>query len=191
MKNNDLIKGALVGCCLGGLCALLLAPKAGKELQDDIVDSYNNLNDQTHEYIDEFKEYASTIMDYLNGVEHNTHSPNHLMMGGLAGVVLGAIAGLLLAPQAGQKLRQQLGSKYDKIRENAEEVMDDIKEGKHKFEEKLEDWKETFVTILDKFNHPKKKHVNSSHGAHGTQIDNILDWASLGLRVYNTLQKGR
>lgn len=184
MKNNDLIKGALIGTVIGGLMGIFLAPKAGSELQEDIIDGYNSLNEQTHQFADGFKEYANSFMDYLRGVEHKK-TPNQLMVGGLAGVVLGAIAGLLLAPQAGNKLREKLSDEYDHMRDNAKDVLDDITNGKKNFEHKLDDWKDTFVTILDKFSGPKSRKQNGEH------INNILDWADLGLRLYNTVQHRR
>jgi len=184
MKNNDLMKGALIGGCIGGICALFLARKSGRELQDDIINGYNSLNHQTHEYVDGIKDYAQHFMDLIHGVEPS-HSHNKLLIGGLSGIVLGTLAGLLLAPQSGTKLRARLGDKYDDIIDNAKDVIDGIQEGKQNFEEKLEDWKDTLMTILDKFNAPKKRHLNGKH------VNNIVDWATLGIRVYNSLQNRR
>ncbi len=127
-------------------------------------------------------------MDLIHGVDHsNEHDTNKLLVGGLSGIVLGSLAGLLLAPKSGNKLREQLGDKYESIRDSANDVMDDIKKGKHNLDEKMEDWKDTLVTILDKFNAPQKKSMKMN----GEYMDNIVDWATLGLRVYNSLQNRR
>ncbi|MBA2728431.1 MAG: YtxH domain-containing protein [Parachlamydiaceae bacterium] len=184
MKNNDMLKGALIGGCIGGICALFLARKSGCELQEDIVNGYNSLNNQTHEYVDDVKDYAQRFMDLIHGVEPE-HSSNKLLVGGLSGVVLGTLAGLLLAPQSGTRLREQFGDKYDEMCDSAKEVIQDIHKGKENFEDKIGDWKETLVTILDNFQSPKKKSGNGHH------MNNIVDWASLGLRVYNSLQNRR
>ncbi len=184
MKSNDLIKGTLIGICLGGVLGLFLAPKSGKEIQEDILAGYNKMNAQSHQFADNFKEYANSFIDYLQGVDHS-HEPKKFIYGGLAGLVLGVLAGLILAPQSGNKLRERLLDEYDHIYDNAKDVMKSFRKGKHNFEDKLEDWKDIFVTILDKVSQPKLKNFNGEH------VNKILDWADLGLRLYNTVQNRR
>jgi len=53
-KNNeqqsqakDFLIGALVGGIIGSLTALLLAPKSGKELRQDLVDQTKNMKEKT------------------------------------------------------------------------------------------------------------------------------------------------
>ena len=44
-QSSDLLKGALLGALFGGAAALLLAPKSGKELREDLNDTYCSLSE--------------------------------------------------------------------------------------------------------------------------------------------------
>lgn len=186
MDQNDFIKGALLGAFLGGITALLAAPKSGKELRDDLTDGYNAVNRKSHQFADGLKEQSQCLMDTLSGHCNGTTSTGHntFVVGGTLGAVLGAIAALLLAPQSGNKLREHLGDRYEDIREKAEDVVKNFGHARENIEGKMEDWKETLLTIVEKL---------SSHkgGKHSHSMDDILHWANLGLRLYGQFQKGR
>lgn len=184
MDQNDFIKGALLGGVLGSVAALLMAPKAGKDLRDDIVEGYNTINKRSHQFASDVRDQGQSLYDTVNGVE-NDHTHNTFLVGGAIGAVVGVVAALLLAPKSGDKLREQLGDRYDEIREKAESVVNNFNSTRHNIEDKIDDWKDTFVTIVDKLSSPKKGKHNS------TTINDIVDWASLGLRLYNQLQKRR
>lgn len=49
MNGKDFLLGAVVGGLLGALTALLLAPKAGKELRGDIAEGYQHVSAKTGE----------------------------------------------------------------------------------------------------------------------------------------------
>ncbi|MDF2922925.1 MAG: YtxH protein [Paenibacillaceae bacterium] len=49
MSGKDFFIGAVVGGVLGALTALLLAPKAGKELRSDIAGQYDKISEKTVE----------------------------------------------------------------------------------------------------------------------------------------------
>lgn len=182
MEQHNFVKGALIGTVVGGIAALLIAPKAGKELCEDLIEGYNCINKRTHEFTDDLKERGQCLLDSINGVEHN-HSANTMLIGSTVGAVIAALAALLLAPQAGSKLRKQLGDKYEEIREKAEDVVHDINRKRHNFEDKIDDWKDTFLTIIEKLSSQK----NGKHRSAG--MDEIVEWATLGLRLYNQFQK--
>lgn len=66
--------GALVGSVLGGVTALLFAPKSGEKLRRDINKQYQQTSEKTHEIIDRvghkaqqfaknFTEQASDLVD--------------------------------------------------------------------------------------------------------------------------------
>jgi gas vesicle protein len=89
MSNNvdgkDFIMGAVVGGLLGAMAALLLAPKSGRELRQDISTQYDSISEktqqiastvgertaniaktattQTTEWVDKAKEVAGTVID--------------------------------------------------------------------------------------------------------------------------------
>jgi gas vesicle protein len=60
MSNNvdgkDFIMGAIVGGLLGAMAALLLAPKSGRELRQDITEQYGTISEKT-------QQLASTVSE--------------------------------------------------------------------------------------------------------------------------------
>lgn len=184
MEQNDFIKGALVGGVLGGVAALLMAPKSGKDLRDDISEGYQMINKRSHDLADGIREQGQCWMDSINGKEES-HHPSHFFVGGTIGAVIGAVAALLLAPSSGNKLREHLGDSYEEIRDKAEAVLKGFNNTRHNFEGKIDDWKDTFLTIVDKLSSHKKG------DKHNTAIDEIVNWANLGLRLYSQMQKKR
>lgn len=55
--------GALLGGLLGGVTALLLAPKSGVKLRKDIAKKYQCISDKTCEYADEVCEQTLELVD--------------------------------------------------------------------------------------------------------------------------------
>ena len=47
-ENSHFLKGSLMGAILGGAAGLLLAPKSGKELREDISKNYTYLNEKLY-----------------------------------------------------------------------------------------------------------------------------------------------
>lgn len=184
MKQKDFITGALVGGCLGGIVALFMAPKSGKDLCDDIVEGYECMNQKSQDYLDCIKEHGECFLNFLQGKEE-PENHNMLLIGAATGAIIGIISGLLLAPQSGSVLREELGDKYDQIYKKAKGVVKDVNEGYENFEHKIDDWKDTFSTIVNKLSSIKRKGIKGMH------INEVLDWANLGLRLYKQLQKGR
>lgn len=186
MDQNDFIKGALIGGVLGGIAALLAAPKSGQCLRNDIAEGYNTINKRSREFVDGVKEQGHSLYNAINGIEED-HSHTGLMAGGALGAVIGALAALLVAPKAGHKLREQLGDKYEEIRDKAEDALGQLNNARHNVEHKLDDWRETLVTLVDKLTHAKH---NSKKGS-SSPFDEIVDWANLGIRLYSQFQKRR
>ena len=186
MDQNDFIKGALIGGVLGGIAALLAAPKSGKCLRDDIANGYNTINKRSHEFADGVREQGQSIYNAINGIEED-HSHNSLLVGGALGAVIGAIAALLVAPKAGNKLREQLGDKYEEIRDKAEDALNQFNKTRHNVEDKIDDWKDTLVTLVEKLS--SNKH-NGKQGS-SSSVEEIIDWANLGIRLYNQIQRRR
>jgi gas vesicle protein len=48
--TRDLLIGGLAGGILGAVVGLLMAPKPGEELRQDIIDTYEDVSDRTHEF---------------------------------------------------------------------------------------------------------------------------------------------
>lgn len=62
IDSKDFIIGALVGGMLGAAAALLLAPKAGKELRSDLNEQAVYLKDKSNEISHLAREKSSTIV---------------------------------------------------------------------------------------------------------------------------------
>jgi gas vesicle protein len=56
LDGKDFIIGAVVGGLLGAMAALLLAPKSGRELRQDITEQYSTVSDKT-------QQIASTVSE--------------------------------------------------------------------------------------------------------------------------------
>lgn len=66
MRRNDIPRTVLtfaLGAGIGAVVALLLAPKAGEELREDIVDSVNNGVNQIRSTGKDLKRRAQKVVD--------------------------------------------------------------------------------------------------------------------------------
>ena len=69
-KNGYFFKGLLIGSLGGALAGLLLAPKAGKKLREDIADNGSEaLKDGKEFYFDAYKKAKSTLEDTMERLE--------------------------------------------------------------------------------------------------------------------------
>jgi gas vesicle protein len=55
--------GALIGGILGGAAALLLAPKTGEEMREEIADRYRKVSDEAVELMDAVCEHSIEMID--------------------------------------------------------------------------------------------------------------------------------
>lgn len=174
MKTQaDFIKGALIGSLVGSAAGLLFAPLSGRKMREEIVDGAQHVCGGG-------KGTLETVKDNLE--QHET-----FFVGGAVGAVVGIIAALLLAPQSGKELREALGDKYEHIRDEAEKFLskasDKGKQAWHEMEDQAGDWKDTLQMIVEKLSSGRKKGHNP--------LDEIVDWANVGLRFMKQLQPGR
>lgn len=182
-QNGDLLKGALIGGILGGAAALLLAPKSGKELRDDIGDTYNKLSATTQDVAENLRQTGRKCLHPFQDECEENHNSSFLI-GGAIGAVIGVVAALLLAPQSGEELRDVLGDKYESIREKAEDFASDINSKRRSAMDQVSDWKDTLMTIVNKLSSRKGKKSP-------LRLDEMLEWAGLGLNLMQQLQKRR
>jgi gas vesicle protein len=65
MPNNvdgkDFLMGAVVGGLLGAMAALLLAPKSGRELRQDITEQYGTISEKTQQIANTVSEKTQQI----------------------------------------------------------------------------------------------------------------------------------
>lgn len=172
----DFIAGTIVGGILGGIAGLLLAPKSGCELRKDIEDAYHQASEKLEDLVDGMKSGVDEITDIdklkkkakkkLLDFEEEISgegSKKTLILGAIAGGVLGATAMLLM------------GSR--------------VSIGGGEYRNTAERWKtvarQLANRLADNLEEPKN----------GTQapplVDEIVDWASLGIRTIQKLRGQR
>ena len=68
--SRDLLIGGVIGGVLGATVALLLAPKSGEDFRQDLADTYEDINERTHEFADNVtkrgKAFAKTTSSKAN-----------------------------------------------------------------------------------------------------------------------------
>lgn len=169
----DFFKGALMGSLVGSVAGLLFAPQSGRKMREEIADGCQHL--------------CGTSKGTLDVVKEELESNETFLVGGAVGAIVGVTAALLLAPKSGKELRDALGDKYEHVREQAEQFLskasDKGKHAWHELEDQAGDWKETLQMIVEKLSGGKKKGQSS--------LDEILEWANMGLKFMKQLQPGR
>ncbi len=185
--TNGFLKGALIGGALAGVVGLLLAPKPGAALLQDILDTYDAAQKNGHDFIETIKEKGACLTHWSEEEECD-ECDHSFLVGGALGAVIAGIAALLLAPASGKKLRKLLGDQYDDIVEKAEDFTSKVGDkGRHVIDE-VNDWRGTLASLVNKLSHsaPKGKHPHHRNGSH---VNDILDLAHLGIRLYQQFQK--
>ncbi|MEX2461880.1 MAG: YtxH domain-containing protein [Paenibacillaceae bacterium] len=61
MDGKDFIIGAVVGGLLGAMAGLLLAPKSGRELRQDITEQYGTISEKTQQIASTVGEKTANI----------------------------------------------------------------------------------------------------------------------------------
>ena len=179
MTHNGFLKGILIGGVAAGVCALLLAPKPGAKLLEDILNTYDHAKKNGHNFIDALKEKGASLTK-MHQKEEN-HTP--FLVGISLGAVVAGIAALLLAPDSGRKLRKLLGEEYDDIIGKAKDFASTVEEtGEYALDE-LNDWKNTLASLIKKLSH------NTAKGHF--KINDILDLAQAGLGLFHQFQSRR
>lgn len=148
VHTKEFVVGAAVGSLLGSVAALLIAPKAGRKLREDICDAYCDITDKTQDFANKSKSLAKNLgcqtchwvskaKSAVNGVKKNVKSwvseeeeeeetTRDLLIGGLVGGVLGAAIGLLLAPKSGEDLRKDIADTYEDISDRTQDLADNV-----------------------------------------------------------------
>lgn len=161
--NNHFLIGLLLGGVAAGVGALLMAPKSGKELINDISDTYNDIAEKTNDFKDDVKHRSWHLLHPNEACTVcNGNTASKFAAGALAGAVLGATSALLLAPKPGAKLRGDIEDTYHNIVDQGEE------------------WKDTIGDFMHQFQKGAKR---------GSKIDQILQMAHVGFNIWKNLQK--
>lgn len=221
MNAKEFLVGAAVGSLLGGVGALLMAPKSGKKLRQDICDAYCDISDKTQDLAHKGKSLAKDVSchtcDWANkaksavaGVsqcvkgwvseEEEEECNKDLLIGGLAGGVLGAVVALLLAPKAGEDLRQDLMDTYEDVSDKTQEFANSLsKKGKafaKTARSKTNKWLDLAHQVVDNLTEnaqdTSEDFLEKAKAlVKNDRINDILDWASLGLRFWEGVKSKR
>jgi gas vesicle protein len=68
MNGKDFVIGAVVGGILGAMAALLLAPKPGKELREDISGQYREVNKKAHKLVGDASQKTQKATEQVGSV---------------------------------------------------------------------------------------------------------------------------
>ncbi|MBP1154700.1 MULTISPECIES: YtxH domain-containing protein [unclassified Paenibacillus] len=71
-RSKDLMVGAVVGSVLGAVTALLLAPKSGRELRNDIVDGYQQVSEKTQRLAENVADKSKQIVSAVSETSQST-----------------------------------------------------------------------------------------------------------------------
>ncbi len=187
--SQGFLKGALIGGAIAGIAGLLIAPKPGNQLIEDILDLYNNAQESGHDFVDAIKEKGSCIAGFCkNGFCEEEECDYHssLLMGLVVGALVSGITALLIAPQSGKKMRKVLGGHYDDIREKAEDFVSSVEKKGGKLLHEANDWKDSLSDLVNKLSHSTSRKSSAHSG-----VNNFVDLAKLGLNLYQQLQSRR
>jgi gas vesicle protein len=219
MSANEFLVGAAVGSLLGGVSALLMAPKTGKRLRQDINDVYCDMTERTsdaaeqvskkgkalaksmscqsHDLADKAKCMLCGVKNFLGyASEDEEDSDEHLrdlLIGGAVGGILGAVTGLLLARKPGNELREDLADTYEDVAERTQEMAEQMsKKGKtfvKTAKSRANNWINVAKEIVDGLTDEVEEKGSELKEQAKSRFNDVADWASLGFRVWNEISK--
>ncbi len=209
--SNGFIKGALIGSVMAGIAGLLLAPKPGDKLIEDILDIYHSAEENGHDFIEALKEKSSDLSNSLSNTgaylsdtvkskgsclkglccdeEECDTAHSSLMMGLVVGALVAGVSSLLLAPQSGKKMRKILGNQYEDIRGKAEDFVSSVDETRENIMTGASEWKDTLADLLHKLSSSTAKNKKGSNSS--SQLSHVMDLANIGLSLYQQLKRRR
>jgi len=114
----------LTGAMLGGVLALLYAPKRGTEIRKLLMSKAELAREEAQELAGYAKHLVEDRTHDLRPLVHHTTreagmDKKALEMGLLTGVILGGVFGMLYAPRPGKDTRQLLKNKAEETLEDA------------------------------------------------------------------------
>jgi gas vesicle protein len=106
-ESGTFLIGTLIGGLLGTATALLLAPKSGSKLRQDLSDKCCEMSDA----VQNWELLKSTFQE----AEKPPVISKNMIIGGIIGGGLAAATSLLLAPKVGKNLRKNIADAYQEI----------------------------------------------------------------------------
>jgi gas vesicle protein len=219
MHSKEFLVGAVVGSLLGGVAALLAAPKSGQRFRRDLCDAYCDLSDktqdvanqmarkgrslaknvgsQTCDWSDKARCFVENIKGWIASEEEEgeENAQRDLLIGGVVGGVLGAVAGLVLAPKSGSRLRQDLADTYHDMSERTYEAAQGMtKKGKafaRTAQSRANKWLELAKGLVEELTGEAQESDEDITDRAKHRLDDMMEWASVGWRLWQGLKSRR
>lgn len=119
-SSKELLIGALLGGTVGSLAALLLAPKSGEELREDLCDKYENL-------CDKYENVNQVVCKMIGKEKKPKYCSKRLCCGLVAGGLVGVLTALFLARKSGNEFQNDLLETYENISDYMSHGSDQVK----------------------------------------------------------------
>ena len=126
MEREGHSTALLTGAMLGGVLALLYAPKSGAEMRKLLMSKADVAREEAHELADYARHLVEDKAHDLRPLTLHRHTRTEkemdmksLKMGLLVGAVIGGVAGMLYAPRPGKDTRQMLKNRAEETLEDA------------------------------------------------------------------------
>ncbi|RSL32919.1 YtxH domain-containing protein [Salibacterium salarium] len=127
MNTKDFVIGTLIGSIVGACSALLLAPKAGKELREDLSDGAQTAKVKTNEFTNEAyekgSEWANRAKDKSSELAKNVSDQSYQIYDRVKGV-----AGSTNEEKTADELADELSEDLESDEETFEDVKEDVRD---------------------------------------------------------------
>lgn len=164
---KQMVLGAVAGSIVGAGTALLLAPKSGEDLREDINDTYQDLKEDFKEGI---IQQGENLMKNSGWSSKSSSSNTNILIGGIAGGILCAAAVYLLT----QKSRKSSGL-----------ISEDFKERAGSFINGAKSVLSNVVETLDEGEERIQKASSNSN------VDDIVELVTIGLKLFQSFKNRR
>lgn len=186
---KNLCLSAAAGGFIGMAAALFLAPKTGRGLRKQIVRTYEDLSEKGQDFAEDVLErgqnavsaatgYAGALKSTLLGKVSNGSNTNlNLLIGAIGGGVLGAAAVMMLASADSEE--NTLNGITHRIKEAGKGI------------HWVDAARDIMDTIKNKVYHSNELADEEESGSEHPVLHDVLDWATLGLRVWQNIKTKR
>jgi gas vesicle protein len=202
ISENPGVVGTLVaGGLLGVAAALLLTTKKGQEIQDGISDFYHDASDKfddlSDQVIEKSTQVSKGITDKFCCAQPRCQKNLNLVIGGIAGGVLGIVAALAISGERLEDFRNHVAHTFEDLSGKAHDIGEGVGEKAHHFAENLEDqvsyWTNVAHQVIGMVKGDEGKSESFAHKSSKSRVrpnlEHFLDWAALGVRLFQSIRK--
>lgn len=183
--SNDTIShialGAAAGCAIGAIAALLLTPKhKGHKFTRGLDDLYDHVTDAAGDYAHTALDKSQKLYNSAKGSAEDIYSAasNAFSKAGKSSnrnLILGIVGAGLLGASAVYALSQQFGDDHETLAEKW----------------KTSKWSDMAKFVVDTVSHKLHDEEEEDHDEHHNPVQNVLDWAAVGMNIWQQIKKRR